>query len=446
VSRAAGFGAVLLLAAGGLQAGSLSLSAAMRQAASTSFTADAARLQQASAREATAQVKSLYLPELQFTGGHLNLDNQPQLISAPIVFNGMNLGSLVNPLGDTSSWRYKVSVQYLLYDFGKREKALAASRSQEEAVDRRDAGDVRRVQAEVAARYVALLHLKAQRGVLAQRRKALEDHLKTVQDLFRQGVVARNDLLRTEVALRSLGDAERALDSSETGARETLNVAMGLEPGAPLEVPAGLGAPPALAWSEAACRERTAAANEGLQALRAKVRALEDQTAFRRRDGMPNLVTEAFHSYEQNSYVPRPNETGLYLGVSWKVFDGARASRVRQSLSELDLGRREVQEAERQVGNAAAAAYRDFQVALLELKTSEANVVSAEENLRIVENQYKEGLAPSGDALDAEALLADSRFGLAARRYRAYTQQAALLAVMGEDLPAFYENATAQEL
>ena len=434
-----------LLAAGTLRAGQLSLSEAMRQAARTSYPADAGRLEGARAQESTAQARSLYLPEVQFEGGHLSLDNQPQLRTAPIIFNGMNLGTTVNPLGDTSSWRYKVSVQYLVYDFGKRSKALEASQYQEKAIGQGQAGAVRRAQAEVAARYVALLNLKAQRRVLALRRTALEDHLKSVQDLFRQGVVARNDLLRTEVALRSLGDAERALDSTEADAREALNVAMGLEPGAPLEVPAELGVPPALAWSQAECRTRAAAANEQLQALRAKVQALASQAALRRSDYAPNVVTEAFHSYQQNSYAPNPNETGLLLGVSWKVFDGARASRVRQADTELDLGRRGVQETERQVGNAAAAAFRDYQVALQEMQTSAANVAAAEENLRIVEDQYREGLAPGGDALDAEALLADSRSGLDARRYRAYAQQAALLAVMGEDLPAFYEILNAKE-
>jgi len=441
----------LLLLPGALRAGSLSLPEAMRQAARTSFRAEGARLERAKAREETSQIRSLYLPELHFQGGHLNLEKQPRILSAPvsigpldlggITIPRMDLGTLVNPLGDTSSWRYKVSLQYLLYDFGRRERALAASRARETAIGLREEGGIRRTQAEVAQQYVGLMHLKAQRRVLSQRRKALEDHLKSVRALFEQGMVARNDLLRTEVALRSLGDAERALDSAESGARDNLNVAMGLEPTATLDLPDDLDAPPGLPWDETACRVRAAQSSEGVKALRARLKALESQVVLQRRDYAPNLVAEAFHAYEQNSYSVHPHSNGLYLGLSWKVFDGARASRVRQSLSEFELGRREVQEAERQAGNTAAAAYRDLQVALRELKTSEANVAAAEENFRIVEDQYREGLARSTDALDAEALLAESRFGLAARRYRAYALQAALLATLGEDLPAFYEHA-----
>ena len=52
-------------------------------------------------------------------------------------------------------------------------------------------------------------------------------------------------------------------------------------------------------------------------------------------------------------------------------------------------------------------------------------------------------------AADAENILqhpgAGQQLCLAARRCRAYAQQAALLAVMGEDLPAFFEHPLAKE-
>ncbi len=438
-------GAALFLAAAQLPAAPLTLPEALRTAARNSLKAETARVERAKALEETAQVKSLYLPEVELDGGHLNLQHQPKLMGEPLTIAGMHLGPLVSPLADTSSWRWKLSVNYLVYDFGKRGRALDAVRSKEAAIGAREDGEVRRTQAEVASRYVGLLHLKAQRRVLAQRRKAIEDHLKIVKDLYQQGVVARNDLLRTEVALRTVGDAERALDSAESGAREALNVAMGLDPAAALELPDDLAAPPAVPWTETEARARAEAANEGVKALQAKVKALDSQVALKRGDYTPNIVASAFHSYEQNTWTPNPNQNGLYLGVSWKLFDGARASRVRAAASEAELGRRQLREAGHQAGNAAAAAWREYQVALQEARTSEANVAASEENFRILEDQYREGLAPSSDALDAEALLADSRFALAARRYRAYAQQAALLAVIGEDLPAFYERSTVKE-
>ena len=434
----------------------LTLPVALRRAGRTSLQADLARLDQAGAQEESAQVKSLFLPEVLFQGGHLNLDHEPALRigplavgpiqAGPLTIGPLDLGTLTAPMADTASWRYKLSVQYLVYDFGKRERALAASRSKEGATGLKGSADVRKAQAEVAVRYVALLDVKSRKAVVAQRRKALEDHHRIALDLFNQGIVARNDLLRTEVVLRDLGDSLRALENAEAKAREALNVAMGLAPETPQAFPQELPPPPSLPWNEAACRVKAAEANEGVKALKAKVRALEEQLTLRKRDGTPNLVAEAAHSYAQNSYMVHPHENSLYVGLSWKIFDGARASKVRQSSLEADRGRREVLEGERQAASAAAASHREFLAALREADTAGENVKAAEENLRIVEDQYKEGLARTTDVLDAESVLAESRFSLTEKRYRAYTRQAALLAALGEDLPAFYETASATGL
>nr|WP_320133974.1 TolC family protein [uncultured Holophaga sp.] len=449
-------GLALLLAMGcSLAAQSLSLPEAIRLAGRDSYRAEAARLEHRQALAETGQVHSLYLPELQLDAGHLNLSAQPGLRNGPFTVGPLDLGGvtvpafslgpLETPLGDRSAWKAKLSLRYLVYDFGKREAALNAARNREEARGLEGDGQLRCAQAEVAARYVALLGLKARGEVLLQRRKALEDHLQTAQNLFTQGVVARNDLLRTEVALRSLGDAEQALDSAESGAREQLNQALGREPTAPLELKRVPSQPPPLPWNEAQCRERALASNESIRALRAKVKTLEGQTALDRRDWTPNVVAEAFHSYEQNSYSLHPHETGLYMGLSWKVFDGARRSRLQTSAAGLDLARQELRNAEQQAGNAAAEAWRDCRTALREMETARTNVAASEENLRIVEDQYREGMVQGGDALEAEALLAESRFALTEHRTRAYTRQAALLALLGEDLALFYGHADTEE-
>jgi outer membrane protein TolC len=75
--------------------------------------------------------------------------------------------------------------------------------------------------------------------------------------------------------------------------------------------------------------------------------------------------------------------------------------------------------------------------------TARTNVNASEENLRIIQDQYKEGLARTTDVLDAVTVLAESRWQVVQMHYRAYARQAALLASMGEDLPAFYEKGLA---
>ena len=446
--------ALLALVAGArLLAGEpLTLPEALRQTAGHSLQADTAHFSVAASQEESAQIKSLYYPEVKLEGGHLNLGHTPTLLSSPMSIGPIALGNLtIGPLtvpsqgtalADQASWRYKLSAQYLVYDWGRRDKALAASRAKDEAVALGGNAAVRRAQAETAARYVALLNVKARKQVVAQRRQTLEDHLRTVKELFEHGVVARNDLLRTEVALRAVNDADLALDRAYASALEALNVSMGLSPIAAQSLPDTLPPPPALPWDEAACRAKAVQSNDSVKALRARLKATEEQLSFRRRDYGPNFVAEAAHTYEQNSHMLNANDNTLYLGLSWKIFDGgARASRIRQAQSEANQVRREAQDAERQAENVAAAALRDVKQALQEEATAQTNVAAALENLRIVEDQYKEGLVKTTDTLDAESVLAESRFGAVDKRCRAYAQQAVLLTALGEDLPAFFETA-----
>ncbi len=435
-----------LVASGALPAQeTLTLPMALHRAAGSSVQADLAALARQEARSDRDEVRAWFLPDLQLQGGHLSLDRDAALRTEPFTLGpipglgSLTVPSLEQPVAQKSSWRYHLTASYLLYDFGRRSSALEATTAKETAVDLRGRDAVGRAQAEVAARYMAVVNLRARKVVVDQRRQALQDHLKDARALFDQGVVARNDLLRTEVALRAVDDAGRALDNALVTARENLAVAMGQAPGTAQTVPDSLPPPPALPWDEAQVRGKAPASNPGVKALEAKLKAAGGQVDVLRKDYAPNVVAQLGHSYEENRFLAHPQQTTLYLGLSWKLFDGgARSARVSRSRAEEDSVRRELTEARRQAESAAASAYRNFREALAETETAKANVEAAQENLRIVTDQYQQAYAKGADVLDAETVLAESRFSLSDRLCRAYAAQAALLAILGEDLETFY--------
>lgn len=410
----------------------LTLPEALRRVGQTSVQADTAKLAVASAKEESLQIKALYYPSITLEGGHTNLDNQP--------FFKFDL--LAFPSGNKVFWQYQFNIQEVLWDGGRRSAALDASRTREEAVELKGGAQVRKAQAQMAERYVSLLTLKAQRAAVDQRRKALEDYHRVVKDLFDLGVVARNDLLRTEVAIRTVDDQATQLDAAYATGIEVLNQAMGLPPTAPLVLPPDLPSPPPIPWDDATCRTRAEENNDAVKAMAAKVKALDQAVVLKKKDYYPTLVAQAAHSYQQNDYLLYPDVNALFVGLSVDLYDGgARASRIRQARVEADSALRQLMDLKGAVEVAAGQALRDFNESLKETRTAQANVEAAVENLRIVEDQYKEGLARTTDVLDAESVLAESRFALGRTHYQAYAKQAALLAAMGEDLPAFYERA-----
>ncbi|MEW6364395.1 MAG: TolC family protein [Acidobacteriota bacterium] len=409
----------------------LSLSAALQEAATTSLQAQVADLDSQVAREETRQIRALYYPTVNADVAHYNLDNDPYFV----------FGDLQFPAGEQVFWRYRFDVREIVWDWGRRKAATAASVARESAVTTQGADSVRQAQMRTLVAYMEAITLASRRTVVDQRVAALKDHLRVVQDQFDHGVVARNELLQTEVALRNVMDQAADLDDKIALARRTLNASMGRSPSSPLVLPPSLVPPPSLPWDTASCASKALENNTTVKALSDKLAAELKLLQYHKKDFYPSFIVQAYHQYEQNRYLLYPHVTGLFYGMTWNVYDGgARSSKVREDVLAAEKTRCLLEDAKRGVEIMLEQAYRDYEQALRETETARVNVGASRENLRILEDQYKEGIVRTTDVLDAESLLAESRFTLAAQRYKAYQKQGAVLALMGENLSGFYQN------
>jgi len=415
---------------------SLTLEKALEMVSRSSPSAELGALDEKIAAEKIRESLSLYYPKVDLSLGHVHLDNDP----------AFKFGSVTFPAGEQLFWKWDISIQQTIWDFGRRRELRSAAESSVSAVRAKVSGEVRMKQAEVTALFMEALTLSDQITVVESRKKSLEDHLETARNLFDQGVVTRNDVLRTEVALRSLDDAKRALESGRMTALDRLKQAVGIDVSAEI-VPVdpsrdGSGTRiPGIEWSDDEMTDMALRQNFGLRALEEKISALEDAADFARKESYPYLVGAAGHSYEQNRYMEYPHVNKLFLGVSFNVFDGgARKARAAAAAVEVEKARREKLEAEREVVSALRKACRDYRDSLEEYATARLNSESSAENLRIVENQYREGLLRTTDFLEADALFAESRFKEVENLHRVISLEAAMLALTGCDIRAFFAD------
>ena len=178
-----------------------------------------------------------------------------------------------------------------------------------------------------------------------------------------------------------------------------------------------------------------------LQAVSARQQVQESHLELARRAWYPSLFVGAQHAFMENQYLVHQTVNSLVAGVTWNLFDGGvRSADIKQAGARTAAGTRDRLETERQVTVALESAWRGWGQAGRELKTARANVAASLENLRIVEDQYRQGLARSSDVLDAETLLAQSRYDVVRRHYATYRAQAELLMVAGHDLVGFYSG------
>ena len=127
-----------------------------------------------------------------------------------------------------------------------------------------------RAQIDALSAYLRILVLKAQRRVVQQRVTSLEDHLREAKDLYDQGLVARNDLLNTEVRLRNVKDQLGQIDNGQAVETAALNRLMGRDPSETVLLPDSLPASPPLAETVSDLRKRLSERSPVLRALAAR--------------------------------------------------------------------------------------------------------------------------------------------------------------------------------
>jgi len=406
----------------------------LRLAASQSAAADVAGAEVSAVEAVADRVRAGRWPTLDLSAQYTMRDN-------PIEARA---GDLRFATAEKNSGQYALEAREVVWDGGRRGLALAAAEAQVDATRLGGLAGVQQAQLGAVEAYLGALEMAGAAQVLEQRRAALRSHLAIAQDLFTQGIVARNDVLETEVRAREVEDQLAAVADRRALAARDLSRRLGRDPFEAITLPDSLPEAPALADDRDGLASAAAGHNAAILAATAWVRAGESMHGLARRAGRPSLFVGATHAYSENRFMVHETINAVQAGLHWSVFDGGvRRADASETAARTRVAARQQLETERQTKVSVDGAWRRWEQARRELRTARANVEAARENLRLVEDQYGEGLARSGDVLDAEAMLAQSRHDVVRRHYAAYRAQTELLLLAGRDATAFYSTAEA---
>ncbi len=408
----------------------------LRLAGENSLDAAVARDDSVAAQAAIDEAQAAWWPTITVNGSYTIKDN-------PVV---AVFGDARFPFAEKNSAAYGINAKQLLFSGGQRSLAVAAARQRARAIQAAGQRGTREAQLRALDTYLQILRLTGRMAVLRQRYAAVQAHRKAVEDLFEQGLVARNDLLETQVRERELDDAQQALEDDRQMAIADLNRLLGRPVKAPAVFPDSLGPPPGISVPLEAYLSQADTLNPGLRAARFQVEAARIQARLARRAYWPEVYVAAGHNYEENQYMAYPHINSVVAGVNWKIFEGgARKAKIQQAQARTARAVKTYEDGRRVVNLAVESAWRRWQQSLREELTARKNVAAAQANLEIVEDQYRSGLARSSDVLDAEALLAKSRFEVINRHYDSYWNQARLLTTAGIDPAGFYKATDGKE-
>jgi outer membrane protein len=310
---------------------------------------------------------------------------------------------------------------------GLRERNLLASAREniEAAVHGVDEA-LRLLYADVAQAFYSALQKQGEVETLADTVAVERERLREVAARRDVGLARRTDYLLAEA---QLGEDEANL----TRARNELEVALqrlafllGEPPAGPLsddvEISAELGdTPPST--------EDALARRSDMKQLERRVAAARHRLAAARGEYYPSVDLEGRAYVDRHNVSTFAEETDwtAEITVSVPVFDGGRArAGVLDASAALERATLDREELARQVALEVETAWRTLQSDLARLRTLETSLASAEENYRLVEEEYRGGLATNLEVIAAQNLLLSTRLQRERQRYQVKLDAVAL--------------------
>lgn len=422
----------------------------------------AAEAEAAEARARAREVRAGLLPAVRAQASYTRLGGD--IPDAEFTLPGLDTTFTLLPI-ERDRYHSEISVEQPLFTGGRlRHGTRSAERAA--AAAEWSAGQARAdVALEVRVAFWtlhgALAALEATDAALA----GVDEHLRDVRRRFEEGAVLRSEVLAVRTR-RSEVQLERVeADNAVRVARLELNRLVGLPAGTevrPAAIPERLPdldrepglepepdidpepgvdpdpdvapAPRAAAWAE-----RAVTARPELLAMMEQVEALRAQESAARGDRLPELAFVSRYIYARpNPYVF--TEQGEFRGtweagvaVRWSPWDGgARSARVAQARERVRAAEARLEEARERAVVDVSRQYLEAQRATEALGVAADHVEHADESLRVVRQQWAEGVALSAQVLEAEAAFRQAR----ARQARAQAEhaiaRATLLRALGE--------------
>jgi outer membrane protein len=327
----------------------------------------------------------------------------------------------------------EVTLQYLIFDFGKREAKVDSAKADELAAG----ADIIQVNQALAFRVAtAYYHLVTVQGRLQAAQETLRT-AQTTQDAaenrLSHGLATLPDVLNARAETAQAAFDEESADGDEKIARVTLTETVGADPSPDIMIDGERSAPlpERLTMSIDALIDRAMANRPELMAQTLRIRSAEARIRAAQAEYKPQVVLSG--SVAQTSVWPTADYGQLgaaseptwsaSLGIKWRILDGgARKNELLIAESERREAEDELTAIHDQTTREVWTAYIAFRTALREHDAAVALLDSANASYSASLEAYKYGVKNLVDVVTAQEQLAKARLSNVAARSELLTE------------------------
>jgi len=268
---------------------------------------------------------------------------------------------------------------------------------------------------DVKEAYFGILKAEKLEKVAVQAVEQLEAHLRVAQAFYDEGIIAKNELLQTEVlmaqARQDLIKAENAVELAKSFFNKLLR--RGLDSEVAIEDILDYHAS-TLTLEQ--CLEKAELSRTEIQELSLNILSAEKAVDLTKSSYYPTVALVGKYSRESDEPMlgADPGEDAdvwaLVLQAEWTFWEwGKKKSDVSASRAEVAKVKYLLRELMDSIQLQVKEAYLNVREAEKNIHVARTGVIQAEENFRMNEERYKQQVATSTDVLDAQTLLTQAR-------------------------------------
>ena len=336
-------------------------------------------------------------------------------------YPSLNVGYRLNKLDEDGRFEHRENSSFYtalsmnLFSGFQDKYSVESAKILEQVERHRLKGMEQDIQLLVALRYLSVYESRASLTVASDAHKTLDRIYRDGKRRLEVGLIGENELLKFKVDLDNANITEQKrradLEKNIQLLGRTINKQITLD---------------ALSFNEFSvlptvgdekqCQNKMVSERSEILALKglqesAAVRVKAEQGAYYPRLDMVGTYSRYDDDYINGNGEASEDELRAQLLLSLNVFDGfARESAV----SKAKLGVRELvydrAELENSLQTELANLFIDYRVSLANVEVAKEDIIHAEENLRITQLKYKEGLQRESDLLDAVTNLSRARY------------------------------------
>ena len=312
------------------------------------------------------------------------------------------VADLVNP-DPLNTYVTRVTAEMPLFTGGMILNRVRQGNLMADATELNSARQVDQVDFDVARAWTDLAKAREFRELLERALETTRAHVQLARDFHETGFIVSSEVLRAEVYLAEM--EEQAL-RARNGARlalAALNFHLGLDQGSEREL-GELPALPATGEDLETWAARAQAGRQDLAAARKQLKAGELEPWVAAAAFAPTVGLQAGYDwYDDTLFGTAEGSYSIKAALTLNVFRGG-SDRARHARARHDAraGRQDVERFAEGIGLEVRQAWGDVDSAHLRHQAATQALAAARENLRVVEERFREGVARMIDLLDAE--------------------------------------------